>query len=179
MPNCVDYDCTELSDHIQNSCNELILGGADAVGLLTCDHQLTDPSDLAEITSEVNAGRLFIAKGVRVGIPAGSPITVGPYTAGETSTTVNYERTVTLTDPNYNQDNITFYDLAVNNKKFGGALVRLKDSDKLIWLDFTLTMDGSPIVPDDTNDAIRFECTLKGRSKNMGNLYTNSSSLFD
>lgn len=179
MPNCVDYNCSELSDHLQNSCNELVLGGVDAIGLLTCDHELTDASDEAEIQAEVTAGRLFIAKGVKVGMSAGSPITVGPYTAGEVSTTVNYDRTVSIIDPNYNQDNITFYDLAFNNKKFGGALLRLKDSGNLIWLDFTLTMEGSPIIPDDTNDAIRFEATLKGRSQNMGNLYATTTTLFD
>lgn len=179
MPNCVDYNCSELSDHLQNSCNELKIGGVDAIGLLTCDHELTDPANETQLQTEVTAGRLFILKGVKVGIPAGSPITVGPYTAGEVSTTVNYDRTVSIIDPNYNQDNITFYDLAVNNKKFGGALCRLKDSGDLIWLDFTLTMDGSPIVPDDTNDAIRFECTLKGRSTNMGNLYETTTTLFD
>lgn len=179
MPNCVDYNCSELTDHEQNSCNTLILGGSDALGLLTCDHQLTDPTNATQILAEITAGRLFIAKGVKVGLPAASPISVGPYTAGEVSTTVNYDRTLSLIDPNYNQSNITFYDIAVNNKKFGGALVRLKDSAKVIWIDSAMTMEGSPIVPDDTNDAIRFECTMKWRKPEMGDLYADSTGYFD
>lgn len=179
MPNCVDYNCSELSDHEQNSCNELVLGGSDAVGLLACDHSITDFENETQLQDAIDDGKLHILKGVKVGLPAGSPITVGPYTAGEVSTTVNYERTATLIDPNYNETNIAFYDTAFNNKKFGGALIRLRDSAKLIYINAAITIDGSPIVPDDTNDAIRFEGTMKWRSKNMGNLYDDSTGLFD
>ena len=179
MPNCVDYNCSELSDHEQNSCNELVQGGSDAIGLLTCDHQLTDPENSVDVQAEITAGRLFIAKGVKVGLPSASPISVGPYTAGEVGTIVNYDRTATLIDPNYNQTNITFYDTAVNNKKFGGMLIRLKESGKVVWIDASINMEGSPIIPDDTNDAIRFECTLKWRKKEMGDLYNDSTGLFD
>jgi len=179
MPNCVDYDCGELTDHLPNSCNTQVLGGSDAIAFLTCDHQLTDPSDSVELQAEYDAGRLKVFKSVKVGIPAASPVTTTSYIAGAVAPVSNYDRTITVVDANYNQDNITLYDLILNNKSFGGALVRLADSDQIIWLNYRLTAEGSPIVPDDTNEAIRFETTFKGRSKLMGNLYANSSSLFD
>ena len=179
MPNCVDYNCGDLSEHVQNDCNELILGGSEAVGLLSCSHTITDFEDQTQLENAVASGDLRVLKGVKVGMPIASPITVGPYTAGEVSTVANYERTATLIDPNFNQSNITFYNSLFNNKKLGGMLVRLKDSGKVIYINSVITAEGSPVVPDDDNDAIRFEGTLKWRSKESGDIFDDVTGVFD
>lgn len=179
MPSCIDYNCSPLGDHERNACNEKVLGGGDSVAFIHCDAVITDYEDETQLQNAINDGYLTILKGVKVGLPAGSPITVGPYVANETEDIVNYNRTGTLIDANYNQDNITLYDSVFNGKVFKGALIRLADASKVIHVDAIIKVEGSVIVPDDSTDAIRFEATFKWKSKEMGNLYSDTTGLFD
>jgi hypothetical protein len=179
MPNCVDYNCGDIGDHLQNECNELILGGSDSIGLLGCGHAITDFEDQTQLENAITSGELLVLKGVKLGIPLPTPIKVGPYTADEVSTVVNYERTANCVDPNYNQTNITLYNVIYNNKKFDGMLVRLKDSGKVLYVNSVITAEGSPVVPDDTNDAIRFETTFNWRSKESGDIFDDVTGVFD
>lgn len=182
MSNCLNYDCNDpLGDHMPNDCDEVLLGGIDAIIVLECDSQLTDPSSAVQIAAEIAAGRATLIENVKVSIEAASPVTVDPLVSCSTPKLVNYDRSGTIIDGNVSDNNIDVYNKINAGRAFGGLILHLCGTEdsvggaKVLWIDKKVEFTGSLIVPPNNNDIQRFEGKFTWRSKGDPNMYASPS----
>lgn len=185
MANCLNYDCNDpIGDHMPNDCDEVLLGGIDALILLECDHQLTDPSNPSQIAAEIAAARATLIENVKVSIEAASPVTVDPLVSCSTPKLVTYDRTGTIIDGNVSDNNIDVYNKVFGGRAFGGLILHLCGTEEsviggqVLWIDKKVELNGSLIVPPNNNDINRFEGKFAWRSKGDPNMYAAPAGVF-
>ncbi len=105
------YNCTELPDHQRIECNEYFKGGILAIGVLDCDHEITDFTDQAELQNEIDLGRLKIIKGVKGIFPPTEPQEgESPTACGAQTILDGFNNTLTFKDFNVSAANNDFYE---------------------------------------------------------------------
>lgn len=162
MPNCYNYNCDEdLGTHTPNDCGTVTPGGFKNLILLACNHTVTDPSVGSQITDAIAAGEAWLIQGVKAALPAGSPVEVDSNIANDPPVVTGYDYTGTIMDQNVNADNVTFYNLLYNNRRFGGIILHNADEDLVYWHDATIMFQGSPVLPDSKSEFTRFETSFK------------------
>lgn len=183
---CLNYNCAGTLDlHTPNDCGEELLGGSDAIIILECDHQLTDPSDGTAILAEIAAGRATLIEGVKVSIEAPAAVELEPLVACETAQVINYDRAGTLLDGNVSAVNINFYTPILRNRKFGGVILRLcgttgsNQGEQVIWIDSTVKFKGGLIYPPGNNEQIRLEASFAWRNANEPDMYASPTGVFN
>lgn len=166
MANCIDYNCTDLEDHVKNDCEEEFQGGSDQLVILDCDHQVTDPSNGTEILVEIAAGRAKLIQNVKLGLDLPTPVTVDSNISGRTPKVVNYDRTGTLMDGNVNQFNNEFYDALNNGRAIGGIIILESGagSTKVTWINKAVQFQGGRVFPNVDTEFQRYEETFSWRS---------------
>jgi len=153
--------------------------------LLECDNQLTDPSDPAEITTEIAAGRAHLLLGLKIGVDAPTAIEVDSNVSGGTTKLVNYDRTMTLIDGNVSDNNIDVYDKVCGGRVFGGAILYLVGTEQstagasVYYIDSAINFTGGLTIPNNDNEFITFNATAKWRKKTMGTLATAPAGIFE
>jgi len=178
MPNCINYNCTELGTHTQNNCNATKLGGIPAIIILGCDHTITDPSDGTAINAEIAAGRAWLVERIKVGVNAASAVTEESSVSGVFETLLTYDREATLVDNQVNDTNRQFYDSLFNGQEFGGIITYEKYASQVSWYDAAIVFQGSRPVPNENNASSKFEGVFKWRSMEDGSIYTVPTGVF-
>lgn len=116
MANC-GYQCTDLPAYLQVICGEYLLGGQNFIGILECDHSITDFTSAAQLITAINNNDLTLIGPVVAEIPAASPVEgANPSGCGPATILDSFERSVTWTDYNVSNDIIEFYN-ALNRRK--------------------------------------------------------------
>lgn len=171
---CNNYGCGSLPEQTLNTCGDKISGGGKNAYIFACD-DLTDFTDeaglAAAIASSVAAGTASLFKNVKIGVPAGSPVTASAaYVAGQTPDTTTYDRAGTWMDANVNSNNDTAY--ATLNVTSGGLFRAVFwqmadeiDTWQLFLADAGIKFVGSTVTPDDSADYVHYEFTFNGRNK--------------
>ena len=59
------YNCTDLPDHEQVSCGEYPKGGVSAMGILECDHVITDFTNATQFLDAIANDQLKIIKALK------------------------------------------------------------------------------------------------------------------
>lgn len=176
---CINYCSEGFGEHTQNNCDEVVLGGSSAVIIGQCGTEVTDPSDEAEIQALLDAGTATLIAGVRVDLPAGSPVTIDSPVGCGTTKRINEDRTLNMFDSNVNNANSAFYD-TLNSSQVAWILVYLCDSDKVLFINPAGAIQASVqlIVPPQNNDIQRFESVFSWRDKAMPLSYDAPAGIF-
>ena len=181
MSVCIDYNCSDLEDHLMNDCAEELLGGQDQVVLLDCDHTITDPSNGTQINANIASGTAILVKNVKVGLDAPSPIELDSNIANRPSKLVNYDRTGTYMDGNVNNHNVNvFYPSWLAGRSLGGMIIyeNGNDTKAVTWIDEPIYATGGRILPADNNEFQRFEVGFKWKNKTDPKRYAAPTGVF-
>lgn len=179
MPNCINYNCDEITEHLKNDCEEFLQGGVSQVLLLECNHAITDPSNATQVNAAISDGTATLIQNVKLGIDAASPETVDSPIACRPPKLVNYTRTASWLDGNVNAQNVTFYNTAFNGRSFGGMIVYECSSGKVTWYDDAITLTGNRIIPNTDAEFQRFEGVATWKGINDGSIHDAPAGVFD
>ncbi|MES2592408.1 MAG: hypothetical protein V4608_11015 [Bacteroidota bacterium] len=172
MSDCIDYNCAkDLGSHLLNDCGEELLGGASGAIVLSCDTQLTDPSNATQVAAEIAAGRATLFRNIKVGINKPAPVEVESNISCGTTQLATYDRSGTWVDGNVNETNRVLYDILNSGKPYGGLVLYLcgtleaSSGEKVEWIDAAVKFTGGKILPNQNNTFQTFESDFKWRKK--------------
>lgn len=178
MADCIDFNCPALPSHTLSDCGEIATGGVSAALLVKCGIDITDPSDDVEIDALILAGDAIVVSNIKVGVDAASPIEIDPVVSCAPPKIVNYDRTGTWLDANVNAANVTFYNDTLIDRSFGGMLLYECGQDMVTYINAEIIFSGSRVIPNDSNDAQRFEASFKWKSKQEGTIHAAPAGVF-
>jgi len=179
---CINYNCDDtLGNHTLSNCGLERVGGASAILLLECGHQLTDPSNGTQINAEIAANRATLVQMVSVSYDRASPIEVPSSIPCEPDRVVNYTRQLMLKDENVNADNVNFYNDVFKGRRFEGAIIFEcgNESNQVKFIDATLTFTGSDRLPNSNSEFQDFEGIAKWKGRTMPAIYAAPTGVLD
>lgn len=177
MADCIDFNCPAFVSQTENDCGDILVGGADAAILIKCGVSVVDPSDDVEINGLITAGDAVVIKNLKVGIEAASPITIDPVVACGPAKTINYDRTGTWYDANVNAANSVMYSGIFNSRSFGGLILR-ECEGQVTYVDAEITFTGSRILPNNNNEAQRYEGAFAWKSPIEPTIHAEPAGIF-
>jgi hypothetical protein len=183
---CPSYCNVPIEEQVLNDCTELLQGGGDQIVVFSCGNEPTDPSDGTEVAALIAAGDARLAQAVKFGIAKASPQDAPVTVSGQTPRTTTYERTATLMDYNVNTSSDDFYNSinSATGQVIGAVLVHLAGEGAAettcIYINPNkgIQFKGSKVMPDDTNDAIRYEYDLSWKSQTDVQVITAPTGVF-
>lgn len=178
MSNCIDYNCSDLEDHLLNTCDEELPGGADQGVLLDCDHTVTDPTNGTTINTNISAGRAILIRNVKISMAAPSAVKVPSNIANRTDKIVNYDRAFTMIDGNVNAQNVLFYRSIVQGRTVGGFIWYERDANRTTWIDAAIKAEGGRVFPDSNKEFQRFETTWTWTALDEPQVYSVPTGVF-
>lgn len=111
MPAACNYNCVDLPDHEQVDCGAFPKGGISQLGILDCDHSITDYSNATQVQAAIDAGQLKIIDPVRALLEENSEILgVNPTACGSTEILDGFDWVLTWQDYNVTSNNDAFYE---------------------------------------------------------------------
>jgi len=178
MP-CISYCDEELNPYSPIACDDYKLSGIDAAVVFACGHEPADPTDGTEIQSIIDAGNAKLVSNVRIGLPAGSPVTQPSPIAGGTDLTINYDRTATIFDANVTENNNAFWNGSLD-RRFGAILFHNVDADDCFFVNppSGINTQISPVVLDQNTEYRRYEGQFSWRDKDMPSLTASPAGIF-
>lgn len=179
MANCINLCTTDpLGDYELPECTNDPVGGMSAVIWLECDHTLTeadfdgDKTTLGtKINAEITAGRAHLVERCSFTFEAASEVTTDSLVPCEVASLVTYERSGNYLNPNITATNITFHNGLFDGRNFGGIITYecgYDDSTEqkyISWVDASVKVTGSRIVPGANTEFQRFEGVAKWKAK--------------
>lgn len=115
MPTC-DYNCVALPDHEQVDCGQFPKGGIFTVGVLECDHEISDFTSITETNNAIADGKLTLIKSVKASYPEATPVEgENPTACGAETILDGFDHILDLRDFNVRGENDTFYE-ALNQR---------------------------------------------------------------
>ena len=111
------FGCVDLPAHIGLTCNdEITKGGFSSVGILDCDHSITDFSLATQYDIAITANELILVEPIRGDMPAPSAVTGDNLLGCGTDEILDtFDRTFTWIDGKISEANELFYN-ALNRK---------------------------------------------------------------
>lgn len=111
-------DCTSIGSHELVDCGLYLKGGISAMGLLECNHTITDFSLGSQLQTAINAGKLIVIKPIKGEIPEPSPVEgENPSGCGAETILDGFDRTFVWDDFNVTPTNVDFYN-ALNKRQY-------------------------------------------------------------
>ena len=166
-----------MTDHEQIACGEYKLGGISAVGILECDHSISDFSNASQYTAAIAAGKLRVIKGIKAEIPDPSPVDGEAAVAcGPENELYTMDWSATITDMNVTAQNRLFYD-ALNNRRFY-IVFYLCDSDEVAVVEHQANAVARLNVPLTKSERQRFIADLRWRTKKNPEVYDAPAGIF-
>lgn len=170
MANCNSYNCLSLGTYntTLDNCSTFRTGGTSSAVLLACGATLADPTDGTEINALIAASEAWLIENVKIGISAGTPVTVDPITACGTAKVIKNTYTGTIYDAKVDATNNDFWNQLTNGYVIGGMILNVCSTDSLadiaIYIDAEISFSGGLVQPDVNTDLIRFEVTFTWNS---------------
>lgn len=178
--NC--YDCGDsLPAYDLLNCEEKLGGIRNAI-VLSCDSELTDPSNATEVQAEIDAGRATVIKNAKFGVPASSPVQVDSKVANQPQRVTRYDSTADYINPNVSSTNDEFHNVLFSGKAFGGIIFHELENDTVTWINEAIRATGNKVIPDNDGDTIHYAGTFTWQSKNdevIGMTYDAPAGIFD
>lgn len=110
-PNPCSYNCGDLPTHQKIQCDAWKKGGISAIGVLECDHSITDFSDLGQLQAAVAADKLHWIEAIKAIYPDAAPVEgENPLACGSETTLDGFNNTITFKDFNVLDENDTFFE---------------------------------------------------------------------
>lgn len=174
MANCISYCDSGLLQHELINCDDFALGGGTQMILFDCGAEPTDPEDGDEIQALIDEEKaVLIAGNIKFTMPEASPITVDPRSGCSTEVTINYDRTLEMTDSNVTPENVDFYNLLLT-KKFGAILFFECGALRTTFISPQggIVTTANRIFPELNNDVQTFSVVFSWRSKLMPTIHS-------
>jgi hypothetical protein len=115
MASC-DYNCTELPEHEKVQCGAYRKGGIVTVGVLECDHSITNFSNATQANQAINDGKLTLITGVKAEYPDATPIEgENPLGCGSATILDGFDHVLNIQDYNVTSANDSFFE-ALNKR---------------------------------------------------------------
>jgi hypothetical protein len=181
---CTDY-CVDdpIGDYETISCGDNPSGGLPAMILLECNHQLTDPSDEAEVQAELDAGRAHLIEGVSLSIDAPTPVTRESNSPCDSNPIlITYDWKGTYDNDNITTTNIDFHNQLFDGRRFAGVIVQecteSDDTHYVSWIDATVTFRGGRVIGKKKADGQKFTGEFSYQSKYSAQRYEEPTGIF-
>lgn len=177
MPSVCDYNCTDLPEHEQIECGDNLSGGIAAVGILECDHTITDFTSTSEWNTNIASGKATIVRRIRGEKTEPSPVEVeNPNACGSDTVLDTFDRQYEFTDDNVSAGNVAFYD-ALNGRTTNLVVYHCKDEDIEV-VDQPVTWVVRDVTPRTKKERRMYMITAKWTSKPMPALYDAPAGIF-
>jgi hypothetical protein len=173
MANCISYCDEGLIPHELVNCDDFALGGGTQMILFDCGAEPADPTDGEDIQSKLDAGTAQRIQGnIKFTMPEASPITVDPVSGCSTEKTINYDRTLEMTDYNVTPNNVDFYNLLLS-KRFGAILFLECDAQRTTFISPAggIETQSNRLFPELNNELQSFSVVFSWRSKLMPTIH--------
>lgn len=170
MATCNSYNCLSLGTYNStlDNCSPIRTGGIFAALLIDCGVTISDPTDGTELNALIAAEQAWLVENVKIGIAAGTPVTVDPVTACGTPRVVKNTYTGTIFDAKLDATNNDFWNQLTNGRVIGGMILPICTTDGLsdiaIYIDAEISFSGGPVIPDVNTDITRFEISFTWNS---------------
>lgn len=176
MPSC-DFNCAALPSYVRVTCNDFDKGGISSIGVLDCDHAITDFTLAAQYTTEISGGNLTLIETVRAQMPVASPIeNPNPSGCGPDTILDGFERTVTWVDSNVSAANVTFYN-ELNKRRFYLILYNC-GSDVVRVIQTPVSFMATEVYPESDKARATWEVTAKWSSFDAPEYYAAPTGIF-
>lgn len=177
MPSSCDYNCASLPEHEQIECGENLHGGISAIGILECDHTITDFTSASEWNTNITSGKANIARQIRGEKPEPSPVEVeNPNACGFDTVLDTFDRTYEFTDDNVSAANQAYYD-ALNGRTTNLAVYYCQDNDIEV-ISHPVTWVVRDVSPRSKKERRTYMLTAKWTAKPMPEIFAAPSGIF-
>ncbi len=149
MATC-QYNCVDLPDHEQIDCGQYPKGGMLSLGVLECDHNITDFTDPAETNQAIADGELTLIKNIKGTFPEASEVDgENPLACGSETILDGFDFVVTFKDFNVRSENDTFY--AALNQRTTFLIWFECETGKLRVVQLTVNWKAKPALVPESN----------------------------
>ncbi len=138
------------------------LGGGSDLYLIKCGVTVTDPEDETEMQALVDAGSLILVSGIAGGFDEPSAVSVDDPTACGSTIDINFDRTLTFTDGKVSKDVVQWYN-SMKGERFSGALLKECEQNRWNWVDASVLLTSSRIMPPKNGELQLITGVLKWR----------------
>jgi hypothetical protein len=176
MANC-GYQCTELPDHEKAVCGEFLKGGNSSIGILDCDHTITNFSLAAQYTTNINAGNLVLIEPIVGEVPAPSPVEgANPSGCGSATILDTFDRQIKFRDYNV-LGNVDFYNALNRRKTF--AIIYECTNEKVTVILVAITWTAFRVIPPNEREKQYWDVTGKYTDLDEPEIYTAPAGIFN
>lgn len=149
MASC-DYNCTELPEHEKVQCGAYKKGAIGTLGVLECDHSITDFTDTTQTNEAISTGKLTLIKGVKAEFPASSPIEgENPLACGASTILDGFDGVINFKDFNVTALNDSFYEAL--NKRTTYLVIYYCQEEEIRVIEKKVTWAVTPAVSPESN----------------------------
>lgn len=181
MATACDYNCTELPEHEKVQCGAHRKGGISAIGVLECNHTITDFTSASQAYANILAGKLTIIAGIKGEFAAASPIEgENPEACGATTILDGFDYVFNFKDFHVTSSNDSFYE-ALNKRSSYVVFFYCQDDEirvverKVVWSILP------PISPESNKEKQMYTGTIKWSSDvdEFPTLYTAPDAIYE
>lgn len=179
---CPDYSCgddwSSISDQL---CPDLTNGGMDAIILLKCgvfradlvQNGSTDLLDPDKVQALITANRAKVIPQIQVELTAPSGVTADNYDPCSADAVVNFDRGVSIVDPNVNQVRQEMWDSVSSASGFknAGMLIHECDASRWTYIDTHVDLAPGRISPAKNNERQRIEIAGTWRRRTAAEIF--------
>ena len=173
---CPSYYCGDEWEDITSAlCPDRKNGGIAFAILLRCgveEADLVDDGDptaldLAKVQALLDGNDAKALPFIQATIDAPSAVTATVYDPCNPEQTINYDRTLTIVDPNVNEVRRKFWSSVNSANLFanGGALLYECDAERWTWIPKQMSIAGGRVSPENNSELQRFELTATWRDR--------------
>lgn len=138
--------CAELSDHLEQNCNNFKHGGFSSAAILKLGHSITDYTNTAQWNNAIATGFAKIINQIKAQMPEASEVTVdNPVACGAEQILDGFNNSATWVDANVNQGNNDFYN-TLNISKGNLVLFSCTENEVTV-IEETVTFMAKKILP--------------------------------
>jgi hypothetical protein len=179
---CPSYYCGDEWEDITSAlCPETFNGGMSFAILLRCSVneedivQDADPDalDLEKVQGLIDANDAKAIPHIQLTIDTPAEVTANVYDPCNPEQVINYDRTITIVDPNVNEVRRAFWSSVNSANRFanGGMLIYECDADRWTYVDAKLSISGGRVSPENNGELQRFEISATYRAKDDARIF--------
>ena len=146
-----NYNCTDLPAHEKVTCGDFPKGGINSVGILECDHSITDFTSEAQFNAAIAAGELKLAEQVRASLPEASEVNgVNPNACGAQDILDGFDWTFNMTDYNVTANNDCFYESL--NLRTAYLVLYECMNERIKVIEHPVSFSVKPVIPESNKE---------------------------
>lgn len=163
-------DCTSIGSHELVDCGLYLKGGISAMGLLECNHSISNFGTGSQLQTAINQGKLIVIKPIKGEIPEPSPVEgENPSGCGSETILDGFDRTFVWDDFNVTAANIDFYN-ALNRRVYYLLIYHCQDA-QLTVVQTKASFVAKLMTPKSNKEKRKYSVTAKWTAFNEAPIY--------